>query len=165
MKTDTNETMATNDVVESLLRNIRKNLYRHNDTHFHQDRKRLISVITWTARWMEQRGLSTSPKAYYTLISQRIADIVEHGEPEKYAQYLPAYLLKTIQEYIRHHGDALYDKLKRIGNYLETIELKTRKPDPHSHSQRRFIQEMERLHQIAAPIRRTKSDPGQMKLL
>ena len=80
MKTDTRNAMATSDVVESLLRRIRENLYPDSDSEFHKDRKRLVHTITWIANWMERRGLATSPKAYYTLISRQVADIVEHGQ-------------------------------------------------------------------------------------
>ena len=164
MKTDTRNAMATSDVVESLLRRIRENLYPDNDSEFHKDRKRLVHAITWIANWMERRGLATSPKAYYTLISRQVADIVEHGQPERYAQYLPTYLLKCIQQHILHHGDELYDRLKRIRSYVEAIEVKTREKDQPADRNRRFIRDMQRLHHIANPKIRPKSDHKQMKL-
>ena len=164
MKTDTRGQMATQDVVESLLRIIRNRLYADNAPNFHQDRKRLIHALTWTANWMEQRGLATSPRAYYTLLSQRIAEVAEHGEPGKYAQYLPAYLLKCIQQHIRHNAEEIYDTFKRIRNFIETVELKTQSKDQAAAKQRRFIKEMQHLHKIAAPIMKAKADRHQMKL-
>ena len=156
--------MATSDVVESLLRRIHENLYQNNDADFHKDRKRLVHAITWTASWMERRGLATSPKAYYTLISRQVAAIAEHGQADKYAEYLPAYLLKCIQQHILHHGDELYDRLKLIRNFVEAIETRTQGQDERAGQNRRFIRDMQRLHKIAAPKKRPKTDHKQMKL-
>ena len=110
---------------ERILDQIHQRLYAHeqNPKRFHQDRRMLLYAITWPATWLEQRALPITAQHYEQLLTDRIDAIVTHGQPERYRDYVPAYLLKTIQQWFNHHGDTLYEQLKHIRNQLHSIDI------------------------------------------
>ncbi len=88
---------------------------------FHRDRRMLLYALTWPAVWLERRGLTCSSTRYHDLVAVRLAEIALHGDPSRYGAYFPSYLLKCLQDWFQHHGDALYDELKHIRNALDQV--------------------------------------------
>lgn len=115
-----NKTLPT----EKLLEQIKVSFYRSNvsQKRFHQDRRMLLYALTWPATWLSQRGLPITSQAYQKLLCERLEDIAKHGDPKRYHNYFPRYLLKTIQDWFAHHGDELYQELKHVRNQLEAVE-------------------------------------------
>lgn len=115
-----NKTLPT----AALLDQIKASFYCSNvsEKRFHQDRRMLLYALTWPATWLDQRGLPITSQAYQRLLSQRLEDIAKHGDPSRYHDYFPRYLLKTIQDWFAHHGEALYEELKHVRNQLCEIE-------------------------------------------
>lgn len=115
-----NKTLPT----EVLLDQIKARFYRSNvsEKRFYQDRRMLLYALTWPASWLDQRALPITSQAYQKLISQRLEDIAKHGDPNRYCDYFPRYLLKTIQDWFAHNGEDLYEELKHIRNQFSNIE-------------------------------------------
>lgn len=115
-----NKTLPT----QVLLDQIKARFYRSNlsEKRFYQDRRMLLYALTWPASWLDQRALPITSQAYQKLISQRLEDIAKHGDPKRYCDYFPRYLLKTIQDWFAHNGEDLYEELKHIRNQLSNIE-------------------------------------------
>ena len=109
---------------EKLLAQIKQRFYtcKSSDKQFYADRRMLLYALTWPGNWLEQRGLPISAQRYEQLLTQRFKAIAQHGDPERYQRYFPAYLLKCLQDWFAHHGDELYEELKHIRNYLYSIE-------------------------------------------
>ena len=110
---------------DALLRLVQRRFYPATTPearrHFYRDRRMLLYALSWPAAWLEQRGLTCSPTRYRALMAERLAAIAAHGDPARYGPYFPAYLLKCIQDWFRHHGDELYDELKHIRNALDHL--------------------------------------------
>lgn len=109
---------------EKLLARIKQTFYtnKSSEKQFYADRRMLLYALTWPGKWLEQRGLSISAHGYEQLLGDRLKAIAEHGKPESYQSYFPAYLLKCLQDWFAHHGDELYEELKHIRNQLHRIE-------------------------------------------
>lgn len=109
---------------DRLLERVRSRFYPAGpaDRTFHRDRRMLLYALTWPAQWMASRGLPMAPPAYEKLLAQRLDDIAAHGDPQAYQPYFPRYLLKCLQDWFRHHGDDLYEDLKRVRSQLDGVD-------------------------------------------
>ena len=100
-----------------IIRFIQKSFYQEcSIREFHKDKNRLLYAITWPATWLEKRHLLITQKHYQEIITERLKDIKIHGDPKRYQPYFPRYLLKVLQDWVRHHEDELYEQLKH-GSY------------------------------------------------
>ena len=59
-----------------------------------------------------------------------LKQIKTHADRDKLAVYFPAYLLKSLQQYLFHHGDSLYEELKHVRNALEPLMQKFPQSNP-----------------------------------
>ena len=152
---------------EALLDQIKTRFYRSNalQKRFYQDRRMLLYALTWPAKWLDRRALPITSQAYQKLLSDRLEDIATHGDPKRYQNYFPRYLLKTIQDWFAHHGEALYEELKHVRNQLCDIEVLLR-PHPNQ-SARDVVTPIAQAHAVLAVHNRRKkhSDLTQLKLL
>jgi len=158
-----NKTLPT----EPLIDQIKARFYCSNalKKRFHQDRRMLLYALTWPAKWLDSRGLPITSQAYQKLLSQRLDDIAQHGDPKRYQTYFPRYLLKTIQDWFAHHGDTLYEELKHVRNQLCVIEtLLQQKGDPCPEN---VVHPLAEAHAVLAVQNRRKrhTDSRQLKLL
>jgi len=92
-------------VVAELLDSIRGRFYTATDPldrtalrRFHRDRRMLLHALTWTATWLENRGLTCPPGRYRRLLDERLAAIAAHGDP---AHYGPPVTVCWTREQIR----------------------------------------------------------------
>lgn len=108
--------------VRQLLEEVRRRFYAGQLVRdFYRDRRMLLYALTWPAAWLEGRALTCSAARYHALLGKRLGDIAVHGDPARYGAYFPAYLLKCLQDWFRHHGEELYDELKHIRNALDQV--------------------------------------------
>lgn len=156
-------TLPTTEILDQ----IKKRFY-HTSTYpeiYYKDQRMLLYAITWPAKWLEERALTISADQYQELLCQRLDDIAKHGQPNRYQQYFPAYLLKTIQRWFAHNGEALYHKLKHIRNQLSGIEkwIQTCRPPQRED----IVKPMAQAHQILhnQRPRKQKHDNHQLTLL
>ncbi len=159
--------------VEELLAAVQRRFYaaRSSRDHaegrasFHRDRRMLLYALTWPAAWLERRRLTCSAQRYHALIADRLAEIALHGDPARYGAYFPTYLLKCLQDWFQHHGEALYDELKHIRNALDQVLASAR----FAASVQRDAKDVELLvsaHRLirAQREKRPKADPRQLSL-
>lgn len=106
---------------EELLLAIRLRFYGSRPVDYHRHRQRLLYALTWPATWLDERGLTCSPRRYQTLIEDRLQAIAVHGNPAAYGAYFPTYLLKCLQDWFGRSGDELYSELKHIRNALDQL--------------------------------------------
>lgn len=152
---------------EVLLDQIKTRFYRSNalQKRFYQDRRMLLYALTWPAKWLDRRALPITSQAYQKLLSDRLEDIATHGDPKRYQNYFPRYLLKTIQDWFAHHGEALYEELKHIRNQLSNIEALLQQNSRKTGED--IVTPLAQAHAILAIQNRRKkrTDTRQLKLL
>lgn len=112
----------SDEVMPRLLAAVQRRFYAgRGEREFYRDRRMLVYALAWPAQWLEERGLTCSGERYAALVTERLVAIAGHGDPEKYGAYFPAYLLKCLQDWFRHHGEDLYDELKHIRNAIDVV--------------------------------------------
>lgn len=154
--------------IDHIMDTIRVRFYRSEHKRFFRDQQFLLYTITWPASWLQQRGLHPSQKRYQKLIIDRLDDIQKHGHPGHYMPYFPRYLLKSLQDYFKWHGDQLYQEFKHIRNALESLDsiikqLQNNQPPPDN----RTIEVLAQTHHILHSQYRRKSTqntPRQLSL-
>jgi uncharacterized protein YecA (UPF0149 family) len=152
---------------EALLDQIKTRFYRSNalQKRFYQDRRMLLYALTWPAKWLDRRALPITSQAYQNLLSDRLEDIATHGDPKRYQNYFPRYLLKTIQDWFAHHGEALYEELKHVRNQLYAIQTLLRQNNTQSTED--IVTPLAQAHAVLAVQNRRKkhTDTQQINLL
>ena len=114
--------MTDDTAVHELLDGVRDRFYAtRTPREFYRDRRMLVYALTWPGAWLEARGLTCAVVRYQAIVTQRLAEIAVHGDPERYGAYFPTYLLKCLQDWFEHHGDELYADLKHIRNALDHV--------------------------------------------
>jgi hypothetical protein len=158
-------------VTESLLAAVRSRFYQGAPPQrFHRDRRRLLYALSWPASWLDHRGLATDPESYQRLILARLDAILHHGDPARYHAWVPAYLLKCLQDWFRHHGDDLYEQLKHVRNSLSSLDsillhLRSHAPAPDSQAQQ-LTSDLARAHLILrSKVHSRRSQPPAPKQL
>ena len=149
--------------VESQLKMIQLAFYKNQQQCFHRDRHMLIYAITWMAAWLRNRSLAMCQKQYQQCFKAIIEEIQRHADPQKTKAYFPRYLLKSIQNYLRHNEDKIYFQLKNISNITDIALDMIHK---QSNTQQ-FINNLANVNEVLAPryARTKKQDcPKQMKL-
>ena len=124
----------------------------------------LLYALTWPAKWLDQRALPIASEDYHKIITQRLDDIAKHGNPQRFQKHFPTYLLKSIQDWFRHHGDELYENLKHVRNSL--LGIKTLLDNCQNDMPEDIVTPMARAHAILARRyhRKTRKDTQQLKL-
>ena len=118
-------------VVQELLEQVRGDFYHDlPPQHFFRDRRMLLYALSWPATWLQQRALTMHPPRYRKLILLCLNQIKTHADRDKLDAYFPAYLLKSLQQYLFHHGDSLYEELKHVRNALEPLMQKFPQSNP-----------------------------------
>jgi len=114
---------------------------------------------------VDRRGLFCSPDRYRSLVADRLDAIRAHGDPGRFGDYFPAYLLKCLQDFFDRHGDDLYCELKHIRNALECLQASLAKCQRAS-EQSRHIEAIASAHRIlrAGTDTKPQPDPHQIAL-
>lgn len=158
-----NKTLPT----QALLDQIKARFYNCDvsERRYYQDRRMLLYALTWPATWLDQRGLPITSQAYQKLLTQRLQDIAKHGDPKRYQNCFPRYLLKTIQDWFAHNGEALYEELKHVRNQLYTIDALLRENNPDLPED--IVTPIAQAHAILAVQnhRKKRADSRQLNLL
>ncbi len=106
-------------VIQELLSHIQHHLYRGKKPprQFFAERQMLIATVTYPAQWLKDRGGAITPAEYSTLVKSILRGIWQHGQCDQ-IRNVPRYLLKSVQEHMRHHGDEILDRQKRIAQAI-----------------------------------------------
>ena len=119
-------------VVQELLEQIRGDFYHDlPPQHFFRDRRMLLYALSWPATWLQQRALTMHPPRYRKLILL-FNQIKTHADRDKLAVYFPAYLLKSLQQYLFHHGEMKNSSMcAMLSNpYAEVPSIQSRRLQP-----------------------------------
>ena len=111
--------MTPKHFIDDELRIIRREFYPV-EKKFYQDRRDLIAAITWPARWLNERGVKAPASMYRKILQTVIAGVKRHANRAR-IRHFGLYFLHTVQEHMRHHGDAYYYNAKAarpIGSLL-----------------------------------------------
>ena len=115
-----NQSLAR-ETTDDLIQIIQGTFYREVDRGvFYSDLNSLIHAITWPANWLKQHDLRMTANQYRTFILDRLGEIIIQGKQKSVMTSFPNKLLESIKEYIRRHGNELYNLLKRAGRAFKT---------------------------------------------
>lgn len=106
-------------VLEELLRFIQAKFYPANSLAFTKDRPRLLRwVIFKLATYLEERGVTIQPAQYLEIMRDKILmEAVRHQAVD--IEYVPAWLGKTVETHLDHHGEDYYEAAKTIRNAVD----------------------------------------------
>jgi hypothetical protein len=113
------------------------------------ERQMLIAAVTYPAQWLKDRGAAISPESYTTLVKTILQGIWQHGQCDK-IRNVPRYLLKAIQEHMKHQGDDILDRQKRISLAVRRAMrgLVADRPQAEPHP---IIEELATVHSLLRP--------------
>ncbi len=159
----TKNTLPTNEILDQI-----KIRFYDNQTYpkkYYKDQRMLLYAITWPAKWLEQRALKMNAQKYKQLLSERLDDIVKHGQYQRYTNYFPTYLLKTIQRWFAYNGENLYNQLKHIRNQLSDVQNLVNQCKTHEHQD--IVEPIAKAHQVLnyQIHRKQKNSAKQLTLL
>lgn len=86
---------------------------------YYIQKRDLIRALTWPAVWMERHNLHCTQQRYRSLVVSRVAAIREHGDPDRYSEYFPRYLLKCLQDWFAWHGEEVTAELRHARIAIE----------------------------------------------
>ncbi len=146
---------AAEDTLVVLLGEVRQRFYAQcAPSLFYCNRRALVSALTWSAEWLDRRGVYCTQARYRVLLIARMEAIEEHGDAGKMGAFFPAYLLKCIQDWFAWHGEDLYLELKHARNAMEVALLSIAFDDENSGNplsccaQREPIEALASLHRV-----------------
>ncbi len=80
------------------------------------------NVVTWPARWLNNKGVTLPPDRYKSIMIDIFMDIKRHGQTGT-IKYWPAYLMKCVQDHFKVHGEEYYNEGKSIRSKIEASML------------------------------------------
>lgn len=116
-------------------------------------------VVTWPAGWMTGKGMAVPPKRYREILLGVFNTIKIHGNTDN-VRYWPAYLLHSVQEHFKHHGEEYLDEAKAIEAKAHLALMGLRRA-PDSEVADRRIEALSSVHNALKPRRQAKKKPGQ----
>lgn len=115
-------------VVLALVYAIRDQFYRDEQkARFYPELKELKRVITWPAKWMNDKAIYVTPERYQTLIMNLLLEIKRHGDTGAIG-YWPRYLLKCVQDHFLHNGEQYYEEGKAVRELATRVLAKLPAP-------------------------------------
>ena len=126
--------MAAEILVKRFLYQIRTKFYPDNEKGFYQERNFLLRSITYPAHWLKDRGVSLPEAKLEVILNEILRGIMHHGNTGNIG-YFSAYLLKVVQDHMKHQGDGYYEEAKALRNIADsaladlTSKQRSRLPD------------------------------------
>ena len=81
-----------------------RNFYRQN-------------LITWSAHWLDSRGVSLKPERFQKEIMDKLLDVKLNQRAE--VKNWPRFLTHCIQDHFKHNGERLYEEAKALRNQVD----------------------------------------------
>jgi hypothetical protein len=97
---------------------IRETFYKGNQAWFKDQHFIRQRVVTYPAQWLDSRGVTLQPERYKEVLLEIIRTIKLNGNTETVV-YWPRYLLHCVQQYLKHHGEELYEEGKSIRSAVD----------------------------------------------
>jgi hypothetical protein len=150
---------ATNE----LLGAIRNQFYPDEPKRFFQDRNMLLQAVTFPAKWLHERGVRLPETRYRTILLDILTTIKRHGNTAR-IQRFSAYLLHSVQEHMRHHGEEYYEEGKRFRDSVQDVMSGLSRKKVTDDQTVPLLAEVHRMLSLPK-ARRAKTSAKQMKLL
>jgi hypothetical protein len=80
------------------------------------------NVVLWPARFMVAKGFTVPAPRYESILRSIFSDVAVHGKTGA-IKYWPGYLMKCVQDHMRHHWEEYYDEAKSIRSTAEIALL------------------------------------------
>jgi hypothetical protein len=109
------------DELYPVLDYIRAHFYANDDARYQRDKTMLLYALTWPAAWLDKHALKTTPEHYRSILVAQLRQIRQHGDPGHYGRHFPGYLLKCLQQWLRHNHEQLYNQLKHASHTIDQI--------------------------------------------
>ena len=160
--------MAAETLVNRFLYQIRQKFYPDNHKGFYQEHKLLLRAVTHPAHWLKDRGVSLPEAKLEAILNEILRGIMHHGNTGNIG-YFSAYLLKSVQDHMKHHGDEYYEQAKVLRNIVQTAAgewtEKQRKQLPDAMDQTTArLADLNSLVRATKPGRRKKTAPAGTQL-
>ena len=83
----------------------------------------ILIRLLWAVfvRHVTSQALRMHSKDYQRMLMDKLRQIHTHGDPARYRDYFPRYLLKCLQDHCHHHHETLYRELKHASYSIEEI--------------------------------------------
>ncbi len=117
----TQYSMQTTNELDEVLNYTGKHIYEGMDEAFQRDRRMLLYALTWPAAWLDSQALRMHREDYRRMLMDKLVQITQNGDPQRYRAYFPKYLLKCLQDHCHHHHETLYRELKHASYSIEEI--------------------------------------------
>ena len=114
----------SHDNLQPVLIHIRTNFYKNNETQYHRDKTMLLYALTSPAAWLHNHGLKTIPEHYQNILFEQLRQIRQHGHPDQYQKHFPRYLLKCLQQWLKHNHEQRHNQLKHLSYTIAQIAAK-----------------------------------------
>lgn len=119
MKSDRPKQELPAEILADLLRVIRNQFCPGLPAkEWYQSRNFFLRVLTWSAAWLNKRGVTLPPARYQAILLDIFTTIKRNGQTGA-VNYWPGYLLHCVQEHWKHHGDEYYEEGKTIRAQVE----------------------------------------------
>ena len=121
------------EIINQIMGYVRSVFYWNHKNDWFKDQHFIKSkIVTWPARWLDDRGVTVKPERYKEILIGIFKTVKNYGQTET-VKYWPGYLLHCVHEHFKHHGDEIYEEGKSLRNIMDAILLKckqSRPPDP-----------------------------------
>jgi hypothetical protein len=155
----------TVQILPELLTRVRTRFYANvPQSVFAAHRRRLIYALTWPAHWMERRALACTPLRYRALVEGKLEAIALHGDPGRYGEYFPSYLLRCLQDHFQRQGGELDSELRHIAGAMELARGALHFAPTEATARGRQVEALAQVHRLLRVQAAPEPDPRQMAL-
>lgn len=119
----------------------------YSDKRFWQERGLLVQAITFPASWLNERGVKMPAAKYRAILGTVISTIKRHGNRAKIERF-SAYLLHSVQEHMRHHGEEYYYAAKDARSLGAVLPRVIGKAQPARDPAETFVPALAEAHRV-----------------
>lgn len=106
------------EIVEDLMQAIRVGFYQDAPKKWFADQHFIKrNIVLWPATWFQKKAVTVPAERYKEIVRALILDIKANVRQE--IKYVPAYLMKSMQDHFAMHGDEYYEEAKSIRSRAE----------------------------------------------
>jgi len=114
------KTPAQREMLEEIMGVIQRQFYPDDFVGFCKQRRILVQAVTYPAWYLSTKGMEYPETRYRTLMMGILDDIKRKGNTA-HIGYFCAYLLKCVQEHMKHHGEGYLEEAKKIQRQIDDV--------------------------------------------
>lgn len=117
------------DLTTRILRRLRLRFYTGQDKFYFQELDMLKQAVFYPARYLDERSMRLPVEQYEKLLLSVLRTVIEHGNLA--AVRSPGrYLLHSVQQHMKHHGEEYLQQAKKFDNALDQVMRGIRNSKP-----------------------------------